>query len=53
MTALGGMLVEQPNEFGTPVTVLSSAAGIVALHAKVNRQKQGETLSQETDMRGQ
>jgi len=53
MTALGGVMIEQPNEFGTPVTALSSATGILALHAKVNRQKQGDSMSQETDMRTQ
>jgi len=45
MLLLGGATVQQPNEFGTPVTVLSAATAVAAVHAKVSSQKSGTTMS--------
>jgi len=53
MALLGGVTVEQPTEFGTPVSVIGSVAGIAGIKGKTVREKAGTTMSQTSDYRFQ
>jgi hypothetical protein len=51
MAMLGGVNVEYPTEFGTPVSVLASAYSIAAAKVKTTREKTGSVMSQTSDYR--
>jgi len=51
MAMLGGINIEVPTEFGTPVSVLTSAYSIAAAKVKTTREKTGSVMSQTSDYR--
>lgn len=53
MFLAGGIIIEEPTAFGTPVSVIGSAAAIVGAKVKVSREKAGTAMQQTSDMRFQ
>jgi hypothetical protein len=46
---LGGVRVEQPTEFGNPVSVISAVTALGNVQIKTNREKSGTSISQTSD----
>ena len=53
MLMMGGVTVEHPNEFGTPVSIVASAYGLGGINIKSSREKNGQVMSQTSDYRFQ
>lgn len=51
LVLFGGVTVEQPSSLGTPISLISSATGIVAFNAKVNREKTPTSITSKQDMK--
>lgn len=51
MLLLGGVTVEQPTEFGTPVSVIGSTTAVGAIKVKTNTEKSGTSMSRTSDYR--
>lgn len=53
MLLFGGIIIEEPSVAGTPVSVISSASGLIGASVKVSREKAGTAMQQTSDMRFQ
>jgi hypothetical protein len=53
MMLMGGIIIEEPSTFGTPISTISSASGLIGLQAKVTRDKAGTGIQQQTDLKFQ
>lgn len=53
MILAGGIIIEEPTNFGTPTSVITSASGLLGAQIKINREKKENAMSQSSDMRFQ
>jgi len=53
MLLLGGVTVEQPTEFGTPVSLIASGTALAGIKVKSSREKTGTSITSTSDYRFQ